>query len=375
MIPFLDLKGINAQYREELIQAATNVIDSGWYIQGTQLKAFEEEFADYCGTKHCIGVANGLDALILIIRAYKELGKLKEGDEVIVPANTYIASILAITENRLKPILVEPNEDTYNLDPNLIEPAITPNTKAILAVHLYGQLADMPAINAIAQKHNLLVIEDSAQAHGAQINGRKAGNWGDASGFSFYPGKNLGALGDAGAVTTNDDQLAQTIRALGNYGSHKKYENLYQGLNSRLDEIQAAMLRVKLKYLEEEAMRRREIAAAYIGGIKSPKIRLPKIERLVATVEQAYSHSWHLFVIRTQSRELLQSFLNKNGVMTLVHYPIPPYKQRGYLDCFDEELPIAERIHNEVISLPISGVQSIKDTCRVIRLINSWGSL
>jgi dTDP-4-amino-4,6-dideoxygalactose transaminase len=216
MISFLDLKKINAQYREDLVQAATDVIDSGWYIQGTQVKAFEEEFAEYCGTKHCIGVANGLDALILILRAYKELGKLKEGDEIIVPANTYIASILAITENRLNPILVEPDEYTYNLDVNLIEQAITPNTKAILAVHLYGQLADMPAINAIAQKHNILVIEDSAQAHGAEFHGRKAGNWGDASGFSFYPGKNLGALGDAGAVTTNDNELAQTIRALGN---------------------------------------------------------------------------------------------------------------------------------------------------------------
>lgn len=372
MIPFLDLKGINAQYRKELIQVATSVIDSGWYIQGTQVKAFEEEFADYCGTKHSIGVANGLDALILIIRAYKELGKLKEGDEVIVPANTYIASILAITENRLKPILVEPNEQTYNLNPNLIEQAITPNTKAILAVHLYGQLADMPAINAIAKKHNLLVLEDSAQSHGAQIDGKKAGNWGDASGFSFYPGKNLGALGDAGAVTTNDDQLAQTIRALGNYGSHKKYENLYQGVNSRLDELQAAMLRVKLKFLEGETMRRREIAAAYIDGIKSPKIRLPKIERLVATVEQAYSHSWHLFVIRTQYREGLQQHLGKQEIQTLIHYPISPHKQGAYQAWSNQIYPITEAIHDQVLSLPISPVMSVEQVEVVIKAVNSF---
>ena len=291
MIPFLDLKNINAQYRDELIQAATDVIDSGWYIQGNQVNAFEKEFSDYCGTKHCIGVANGLDALILIFRAYKELGRLKEGDEVIVPANTYIASILAITENRLQPILVEPDEQTYNLDPKLIEQAITPKTKAILAVHLYGQLADMLEINKIAKKNNLLVIEDSAQAHGASIDGRKAGNWGDASGFSFYPGKNLGALGDAGAVTTNDPELAKTIRALGNYGSHKKYENIYQGINSRLDEIQAAFLNVKLKYIASDISKRRSVANYYLKNINNPEITLPNIN--LATNEE---HVWHLFV-------------------------------------------------------------------------------
>jgi len=240
-IPFLDLKAINSHYRDELIEAITRVIDSGWYIRGQEVQNFEKEFAEYCGSKYCIGVANGLDALILVIRAWKELGKIKEGDEIIVPANTYIASILAITENRLIPVLVEPDINTYNIDPNLIEKAITPKTKAIMPVHLYGQLACMPAILDIAQRYQLLVLEDAAQAQGANFNGRKAGNWGDAAGFSFYPGKNLGALGDAGAVTTSDEELAKTIQALGNYGSYKKYENLYQGVNSSLDDIQAAI--------------------------------------------------------------------------------------------------------------------------------------
>jgi dTDP-4-amino-4,6-dideoxygalactose transaminase len=370
LIPFLDLKGINAQYRAELIQAATDVIDSGWYIQGSQVKAFEQEFADYCGTKHCIGVANGLDALILILRAYKELGKLKEGDEVIVPANTYIASILAITENRLKPILVEPNEQTYNLNPNLIEQAITPNTKAILAVHLYGQLADMRAINAIAKKHNLLVIEDSAQAHGASIDGRKAGNWGYASGFSFYPGKNLGALGDAGAVTTNDDELAQTIRALGNYGSHKKYENLYQGVNSRLDELQAALLRVKLKNLDPETQRRQQIAALYIEGITNNKITLP-LTQDDSPLERK-DCVWHLFVIRTTQREKLQSYLTKQGVQTLIHYPIAPHHQKAYQDWEKQSYPITELIHQQVLSLPISPVMTDEQVNTVIKTVNAF---
>jgi dTDP-4-amino-4,6-dideoxygalactose transaminase len=370
LIPFLDLKGINAQYREELIQAATDVIDSGWYIQGSQVKAFEQEFAEYCGTKHAIGVANGLDALILILRAYKELGKLKEGDEVIVPANTYIASILAITENRLKPILVEPNAHTYNLDPNLIEQAITPNAKAILAVHLYGQLADMPAINAIAQKHNLLVIEDSAQAHGAQIEGRKAGNWGDASGFSFYPGKNLGALGDAGAVTTNDEYLAKTIRALGNYGSHKKYENLYQGVNSRLDEMQAALLRVKLKNLDTETKRRQQIASMYMEGIQNDAIVLPLSPQASPVTRE--DCVWHLFVIRTSNRGKLQSYLSEQGIQTLIHYPIAPHHQQAYKDWSSQSYPITEAIHNQVLSLPISPVMTDEQVQTVIEAVNSF---
>ena len=365
MIQFLDLKVINTQYRDELVQAATDVIDSGWYIQGAQVEQFEREFADYCGTKHCVGVANGLDALILILRAWKELGKLKDGDEVIVPANTYIASILAITENRLKAVLVEPDEQTYNLDPKLIEQAITPKTKAILAVHLYGQLADMLEINKIAKKNNLLVIEDSAQSHGAIYNGIKAGNWGDASGFSFYPGKNLGALGDGGAVTTNDDELAQTIRALGNYGSHKKYENLYQGINSRLDEMQAAFLRVKLRHLDKEIEKRREIADYYLKNIKNENIILP-------TVRYENNSVWHLFVIRANKRKELQKYLLDNGIQTLIHYPLPPHKQEAYKEWKDESCVISEQIHNEVLSLPISGVQSLKDTRKIVKILNEF---
>jgi dTDP-4-amino-4,6-dideoxygalactose transaminase len=370
MIPFLDLKTINAQYRAELIQAATEVIDSGWYIQGAQLKAFEQEFADYCGTKHCIGVANGLDALIIILRAYKELGKLKEGDEVIVPANTYIASILAITENRLKPILVEPDEKTYNLDPKLIKQSITPNTKAILAVHLYGQLVDMLAVNAIAQKYNLLVIEDSAQSHGAQISGRMAGNWGNASGFSFYPGKNLGALGDAGAVTTNDDLLAQTVRALGNYGSHKKYENLYQGLNSRLDEMQAALLRAKLKHLNTETRVRQQIAVAYVQGIQNPLVRLPiDPDRTVDTLDD---HVFHLFVVRVDQRAGFQAHLKAMGIDSLIHYPIPPHQQKAYRTYCDLQLPLTERIHCEVVSLPIGPTMTNEQVQEVIAACNTF---
>jgi len=365
MIPFLDLKKNNQQYRGELIEAATNVIDSGWYIQGEQVKAFEKEFASYCEAKHCIGVGNGLDALILIFRAYKELERLEEGDEVIVPANTYIASILAITENRLKPVLVEPDEQTYNLDPKLIEQAITPKTKAILAVHLYGQLADMLEINKIAKKNNLLVIEDSAQAHGASIDGRKAGNWGNASGFSFYPGKNLGALGDAGAVTTNDPELAKTIRALGNYGSHKKYENLYKGVNSRLDEMQAAMLRVKLRYLDNEIAKRREIANYYLQNINNENIILPKVRFKDDSV-------WHLFVIRTTKRDELQKYLLDNGIQTLMHYPLAPHKQEAYREWNDESYEISEQIHDEVLSLPISGIQSLEDTEKIVKVLNDY---
>jgi dTDP-4-amino-4,6-dideoxygalactose transaminase len=363
VISFLDLKIVNAKYHDELVQAATDVIDSGWYIQGEQVKAFEKEFADYCAVKYCIGVANGLDALILIFRAYKELGRLKEGDEVIVPANTYIASILAITENRLKPILVEPDEQTYNLDPKLIEQAITPKTKAILAVHLYGQLADMPAINKIAKKHELLVIEDSAQAHGASINGKKSGNWGDASGFSFYPGKNLGALGDAGAVTTSDKELADTIRILGNYGSEEKYKNIYQGVNSRLDEIQAAFLRVKLKYLDSEIDQRRKVAQSYFDGIENPLIKLPGCEN-------SEQHVFHQFVIQTQQRDKIQRLLLDGGVQTMIHYPVPPYRQNAYQDFFNDKYPRTDKIHNEVLSLPMNPVLQDKEIMEVIRVIN-----
>lgn len=370
MIPFLDLKSINAQYRQDLIEAATRVIDSGWYIQGTELKAFESEFAAYCGTQHCIGVANGLDALTLTLRAWKELGKLKEGDEVIVPANTYIASILAITENRLKPVLVEPDPATYNLCPTKTAAAITSNTKAILAVHLYGQLAPMPELMDLADQHGLLVLEDSAQAHGAAINGKKAGNWGHASGFSFYPGKNLGALGDAGAVTTNDDELDSTIRALGNYGSHKKYENLHQGVNSRLDEMQAAMLSVKLKHLDAETNRRKEIALAYAKGITHPALAQPiAVDSTLASLEK---HVFHLYVIRTTGREKLQAHLAKTGIQTLIHYPTPPHQQGAYAQWREQSYPLTEAIHQQVLSLPISPVMTDQQIQAVVLAVNSF---
>ncbi len=365
MIPFLDLKGINAQYKDEMVEAFTKVLDSGWYIQGLEVKTFEQEFADYCGVERCIGVANGLDALILIFRAYMEMGVLQEGDEVIVPANTYIASILAITENRLKPILVEPDLTTYNLDPTFVEQVITPRTKAILAVHLYGQLADMPALKAIADKHGLLLIEDSAQAHGASLNGIKAGAWGDASGFSFYPGKNLGALGDGGAVTTNNAELTQAIRALGNYGSHKKYENIYKGVNSRLDEMQAALLRVKLRGLDAEIEQRRKVANAYLENIKHPDIILPH-------VGDSQAHAWHLFVVRCKKRNALQAYLVEQGVQTLIHYPVPPHKQQAYLDWNDEVYPITEKVHKDVLSLPMSPVLSEDDVGTVIASLNRF---
>lgn len=370
MIPFLDLKSINNQYREELIDAAASVIDSGWYIQGAEVKAFEEEFAAWCGTDYCIGVANGLDALTLTLRAWKELGKLREGDEVIVPANTYIASVLAITENRLKPVLVEPDEATYNLCVEKTAAAITPKTRVILAVHLYGQLAPMRDILALAKTHNLLVLEDSAQAHGAEIDGKKAGSWGDASGFSFYPGKNLGALGDGGAVTTNDEELAHTICALGNYGSHKKYENLYQGLNSRLDEMQAALLRVKLRYLDGETRRRREIAMAYAREIENLAISQPTGPD--ATMSSLQNHAFHLYVVRTAMRDLLQQHLQKAGVQTVIHYPIPPHQQKAYAAYNSQSHPISEAIHEQVLSLPISPVMSDEQVHQVINACNDF---
>lgn len=365
MISFLNLKGLNAQYRAELIEASTRVIDSGWYIQGNECQEFDKEFAEYCGTKYAIGVANGLDALILILRAYKEMGIMNDEDEVIVPSNTYIASILAISQNNLVPVLVEPDINTYLIDPSKIEEKITSKTKAILPVHLYGQTCEMDKINEIAKKYNLKVIEDSAQSHGAYFQDKRSGNLGDASGFSFYPGKNLGALGDGGAVTTNDEELALAIKALGNYGSHKKYENLYKGINSRLDELQAAMLRVKLKYLDEESNKRREIANYYLENIKNDKLILP-------TVRTEDNHVWHLFVIRTSKRDELQKYLRENGIQTLIHYPIPPHKQNAYKEWKNESYPISEQIHDEVLSLPISGVQSLEDTKRIVGIINDY---
>ncbi len=365
MIPFLDLKFINQNHRQALIDAVTTVIDSGWYIRGQAVLAFEDQFARYCGTKHCIGVANGLDALILIIRAYKELGKLKEGDEVIVPANTYIASILAITENHLVPVLAEPELHSYNIDPAQVEHLITPRTRAILPVHLYGRLADMQRLNEIAKTHNLLVIEDAAQSQGAHISGKKAGNWGDATGFSFYPGKNLGALGDAGAVTTNDDELAAVIRAISNYGSHKKYENIYQGLNSRLDEIQAAILSVKLTALDAETVQRQKIARFYSNTIKNPDVYLPEAE-----IESA--HVWHLYVIRNHNRLALQEYLADKGIQTMIHYPIAPHQQNAFKPWSEKKLPLTEKIHREVLSLPLWPGMTQDQQLAVVEAINAY---
>ena len=365
MIPFLDLKSINAQYADELKEACSNVIDSGWYLLGEECREFEKEFTAYCGTEYCVGVSNGLDALILILRAYKEMGIMTDGDEVIVPANTYIASILAVTENNLKPILVEPDINTYLIDPQKIEEKITSKTKAILTVHLYGQTCQMDKINEIAQKYNLKVIEDSAQSHGAYFGSKRSGNLGDAGGFSFYPGKNLGALGDAGAVTTNDKELAEAVKALGNYGSHKKYENLYKGINSRLDEIQAAMLRVKLKYLDAETEKRRKVAEYYINNINNEKILLPEYK----TRE---NHVWHLFVIRTEARGTLQKYLTEKGIQTLIHYPIPPHKQNAYKEWHDEKYPISEMLHDTVLSLPISPVLAEADMENIVCAINEF---
>ena len=354
MIPFLDLKKVNAKQKTQLIKACSRVINNGQYVRGNENKKFEEEFAKYCGTNFCIGVGNGLDALKITLQAWKELGKLKENDEAIVPANTYIATIMAITQNGLKPILVEPNKYDYNLDPKLIKKSITKKTKVILPVHLYGQLAEMSSIKKIAKLYNLLVLEDAAQAHGASIKNKKAGNWGDAGCFSFYPTKNLGALGDGGAVTTNDEKLANTIRILSNYGSHKKYENLYSGINSRLDEIQAAMLRVKLKNLDMDIKNRRNVASMYLEQINNPKIELP-------TWKEIESHVFHLFVIKTEKRDQLIEFLKNNGIQASIHYPIANHHQKAYRNFFKLKLPITEKISKSILSLPISPVLKRKE--------------
>ncbi|WP_211828576.1 DegT/DnrJ/EryC1/StrS family aminotransferase [Kistimonas asteriae] len=365
MIPFLDLKAINHQYQQALKDAAARVIDSGWYILGEEVAQFESEFAAYCGTEFCIGVANGLDALTLILRAWIEQGQLAEGDEVIVPANTYIASILAITENRLKPVLVEPDPETFNLDPTLVEQHISDRTRAILTVHLYGQVSGMDAIMSIARKHNLKVVEDCAQAHGACYQGKKVGSIGDAAGFSFYPGKNLGALGDAGAITTSDAQLAETLRALRNYGSQEKYKNIYQGVNSRLDEMQAALLRVKLQYLDSEINARREVASYYNKHLLNPIIELP-------IMHDSNAHVWHLYVVRIHERDRLVDYLSEHGIQTIVHYPIPPHQQGAYENLNGIELPISEMLHREVLSLPISPVMMSDQISKITMAINSF---
>ncbi|MDT8869691.1 DegT/DnrJ/EryC1/StrS family aminotransferase [Vibrio fluvialis] len=364
MIQFLDLQSINQQYHNELKEACARVIDSGWYIMGNELLQFEKEFSEYCGTKYSVGVANGLDALTLVFRAWKEMGKIKEGDEVIVPANTYIASILAITENRLVPVLVEPDINTYNLSIDSVKAAITPKTKAILPVHLYGLISPMPELMDLAKSNNLLILEDCAQAHGAEIDGKKAGSWGDAAGFSFYPGKNLGALGDAGAITTNDESLASVLRALRNYGSHKKYENIYQGVNSRLDEIQAAMLRVKLPYLDVQTKRRQDIAKRYNKEIRNDKIVLP--------LDADSEHVWHLYVVRCENRSLFQDWLSKHEIQTLIHYPVPPHMQQAYSEMNEKVLPLTELIHKQVVSLPLDPTMSNEDVTKVIDVVNGF---
>ena len=349
MIKFLDLKAVNEQYRPDIDAAIKRVLDSGWYLLGDEGAAFEREFAEYCEVDHCLGVANGLDALTLIIMGYRELGLMTEGDEVIVPTNTYIASILAISRAGLKPVLVEPDERTYNLDPSLIEAAITEKTKAIMAVHLYGQCADINPICKIAKKHGLKVIEDAAQAHGATYRGSKAGSLGDAAGFSFYPGKNLGALGDGGAVTTCDSQLYDAISVLRNYGSHEKYHNKYQGMNSRLDEVQAAVLRVKLAYLDADTGKRRKVANAYLSALSSQPSDLT-----VPYVADYGVPAWHLFVVRTARRDELVKHLMKYGIETMIHYPVPPHRQAAYPELGGQFLPLTEAIHHEVLSLPLS---------------------
>jgi len=365
MIKFLDLQKINAQYEQELKIAANRVIDSGWYLMGKELETFEQSYATLCNVEFALGVANGLDALRLIFKGYIESGIMTKGDEVIVPANTYIASVIAITDNDLIPVFVEPNLETYNLDSNKIEAAITDKTKAILTVHLYGQNSIDDQMLEICSKHDLKLIEDGAQSHGAKWNDKISGGIGDAAGHSFYPGKNLGAIGDAGAVTTNDKDLARTISALRNYGSEKKYENIYKGLNSRLDEIQAAFLNVKLKYIQDDIDSRRKVANYYLNNIKNDNIILP-------TIIEEQAHVWHLFVIRTENRNRLQEYLLDNGIQTLIHYPIPIHKQQAYVEFHNLSLPITEKIHNEVLSLPLSSVMIKKDIDRVIKILNEY---
>lgn len=364
-VPFLGLKDVTEKYKDEIHKAALRAIDSGWYLQGEENKNFEADYAKYIGTKCCVGCANGLDALVWIFRAYIELGMMQPGDEVIVPANTYIATILSITENALVPVLVEPNINTYQIDDSQIEEKITSKTKAICIVHLYGQCAYTEKIGELCRKYNLKLIEDNAQAHGCIYNGKKTGSLGDAAGHSFYPGKNLGALGDAGAVTTNDEILAKTIRSLANYGSQKKYVFQYCGRNSRLDEIQAAILDVKLNHLDEDIVLRKSVARRYIEEIKNPKITLPKIT-------DWNQHVFHIFPILCERRDELQKYLNEKGIGTNIHYPIPPHKQECYKEWKDMELPVTERIHKEELSLPMSPCLTDAQVAYVVETLNKW---
>jgi len=364
-IPFLDLAKVNHPYRKSIILAISKVIESGSLILGNALTEYENQFSDYCRLNNVIGTGNGLDALTLIIRAYKEMGIFKEGDEIIVPANTYIASILAITECCLEPVFIEPNINTYNIDERLIEPKITSKTKAIMLVHLYGKISFTKAINKLARKYNLKIIEDCAQSCGASFGRKKSGSLGDAAGFSFYPTKNLGALGDAGAVATNDDQLSDTIKFLRNYGSQTKYTNKYRGVNSRMDEMQAAILLIKLKYLDQDNKIRRKIAEYYIDNIINDNLILP-------LRQNDESHVWHLFVIRTEKRDTFQKYLRKNGIETLIHYPIPPYKQEAYKSYNSHNYPITEKIHKTILSIPLNTALTEKETKRIVSVCNQY---
>lgn len=361
MIKFLDLEKINNRFRKEIDERIKNILDKGWYLQGEENDKFSKHFAEYCGVKYVLGVANGLDALRLIIKA----SGFGEGDEIIVPANTYIATILAISDNGCTPVLVEPNINTYNIDPDKIEAAITPRTKAIMVVHLYGQAVQMQKVWDLAKKYNLKVFEDCAQAHGAIYQNKRIGSLSDAGAFSFYPGKNLGALGDAGAIATNDEDLYLRAKALANYGSDRKYHHIYKGLNSRLDEIQAAVLDVKLPHLDKDNARRREIAAYYRSHITNPKIILPQTYDENAAV-------WHVFVVRTKERDAFQQYLSDNGVQTIIHYPCPPHKQLAYKEWNNLSYPISEEIHNTIISLPISPVMTDDEVEKVVEIVNAW---
>lgn len=361
MIKFLDLKKINNRYREEIDSRIKDILDKGWYLQGEENENFTKNFANFCGTKFALGVANGLDALNLIIKAYG----FGNGDEIIVPANTYIATILAISENGCIPILVEPDIKTYNINPDSIEEKITTKTKAIMVVHLYGQAVQMEKIWKIAKKYNLKIIEDSAQAHGAIYQENRTGNLGDASGFSFYPGKNLGCMGDGGAVTTNDEELFNKIKAIANYGSDRKYHHIYKGVNSRLDEIQAAVLDVKLKHLDSDNNKRREISKYYRENIKNSKIILPE------TYDEK-SHVWHIFAVRTQNRDEFQKYLTEKGIQTIIHYPTPPHKQGAYKEWNNLSFPITEEIHNTILSLPISPVMTDSEIEKVVEVVNEY---
>ena len=365
MIKFLDLKAVTAMHADEISAAVQRVVNSGWYLQGNENKAFAEEYARYIGTRYCVGCGNGLDALTLILRAYKEMGRLHDGDEVIVPANTYIATILAITENNLTPVLVEPRIDTFQIDDNLIERAITSRTRAIMIVHLYGRCAYTERINEICHNHNLLLIEDNAQAHGCRYNDRLTGSLGNAAAHSFYPGKNLGALGDGGAVTTDDEELANMIGALGNYGSERKYVFQYKGRNSRLDEIQAAVLRVKLKYLDADNALRRSIAMQYIEHIDNPLLTLP-------STDYCHSSVHHIFPVLCSERDRLQQHLLNQGIQTMIHYPIPPHRQQCYADMGLMSLPITERIHREELSFPLNPTLQQEEIERIIEAANSF---